>query len=194
MRASRSSLASTSSRSRSSLAADVEELRALAPSHSPARLIAKIEKPEAMDSIEEIVAAAEGIMIARGDLGVELDREAVPTAQLGLLELGRAHAKPAIVATQMLESMTQGSAADPCRGLRRRNGCVQRADAVMLSAETASGRHPVCAVTMLDRIARRAETHQWHDPAGAGVDPCHAAVLIGHRSAPPPTAKLPARD
>ena len=79
-----------------------------------------------MESIEEIVAAADGIMVARGDLGVELDPETVPIAQLRLLELGRAHGKPTIVATQMLESMVTEAAADPRGGLRRRDRGVQR--------------------------------------------------------------------
>lgn len=142
-------------------AADLEELRSLLPHGSPIGLIAKIEKPEAMERIEEIVAAADGLMVARGDLGVELEPEAVPIAQLQLLDLGRAHAKPTIVATQMLESMighpqpTRAEVSDVATAV------FGGADAIMLSAETASGLHPVRAVAIMDRIARRAEGHQW---------------------------------
>ena len=142
-------------------AADLDQLRALLPPSSPTRLIAKIEKPEAMERIEEIVVAADGLMVARGDLGVELDPEAVPIAQLQLLELGRAHAKPTIVATQMLESMIEDPQPTRAEVSDVATAVFSGADAIMLSAETASGRHPVRAVTIMDRIARRAEGHQW---------------------------------
>jgi pyruvate kinase len=157
-------------------AADIAELRTLLPPGSSARLIAKIEKPEAMDCIEEIVATADGIMIARGDLGVELDPEAVPIAQLRLLELSCAHAKPAIVATQMLESMTHEPLPTRAEVSDVATAVFSEADAVMLSAETASGNYPVRAVTMMDRIARRAETRSWH--AGLGVGPGEAASSL----------------
>jgi pyruvate kinase len=150
-------------------AADVDELRALLPPGSATKLIAKIEKPEAMDNIEAIVRAADGLMVARGDLGVELDPEAVPIAQLRLLELARAHAKPAIVATQMLESMIEDPQPTRAEVSDVANAVFSGADAVMLSAETASGRYPVRAVAMMDRIARRAEAHQFH----AGLDGAH---------------------
>jgi len=142
-------------------AADLDELRALLPPGSPARLIAKIEKPEAMERIEAIVGAADGLMVARGDLGVELDPEAVPIAQLRLLELARAHGKPAIVATQMLESMVADPQPTRAEVSDVATAVFSGADAIMLSAETASGRHPVRVVQMMDRIARRAEGHQW---------------------------------
>ena len=156
-------------------AADVAELRALLPEGSATRLIAKIEKPEGMENIEEIVTAADGIMVARGDLGVELDPEEVPIAQLRLLELGRAHAKPVIVATQMLESMIADPQPTRAEVSDVATAVFSGADAIMLSAESASGRHPLRAVAMMDRIARRAESHQWQAglaaaPAGATPD------------------------
>jgi pyruvate kinase len=142
-------------------AADVDELRALLPPGATTRLIAKIEKPEALEDIDAIVRAADGLMVARGDLGVELEPEAVPIAQLALLELGRAHAKPTIVATQMLESMIEDPQPTRAEVSDVATAVFSAADAVMLSAETASGSHPVRAVAMMDRIARRTEAHQW---------------------------------
>jgi pyruvate kinase len=152
-------------------AEDLAELRAMLPQGSRTKLISKIEKPEAMENIEEIVAASDGIMVARGDLGVELDPESVPIAQLRLLELGRAAAKPTIVATQMLESMVNEAQPTRAEVSDVATAVFSASDAVMLSAETASGAHPVRAVTMMDRIARRAEAHQWAARLGNG--PAH---------------------
>jgi pyruvate kinase len=122
-------------------------------------IISKIEKPEALDNIEEILAISDGIMVARGDLGVELDPELVPAAQAALVDVARSAGKPVIVATQMLESMierarpTRAEVSDVANAVR--SGC----DAVMLSAETAVGRFPILAVEMMDRVARQAEAH-----------------------------------
>jgi pyruvate kinase len=146
---------------------DLAELRAMLPEGSRTKLISKIEKPEAMENIEEIVAASDGIMVARGDLGVELDPETVPIAQLRLLELGRAAAKPTIVATQMLESMVNEAQPTRAEVSDVATAVFSASDAVMLSAETASGAHPVRVVSMMDRIARRAEAHQWAARVGA---------------------------
>ena len=143
-------------------AADVVLLRQLidkAGADTP--IIAKIEKPEALHAIEEILAASDGIMVARGDLGVELPPEQVPVAQEMLVELARARARPVIVATQMLESMitsptpTRAEVTDVASAVR------SGADAVMLSAETAAGAFPVEAVQMMDRVARNVEGHLW---------------------------------
>lgn len=143
-------------------ASDVVELRELVTSQgSDAGIIAKIEKPEALDEIGAIIDAADGLMVARGDLGVELPAEQVPLVQDRLLELAREHNKPAIVATQMLESMieharpTRAEVSDVAHAVRT------AADAMMLSGETAVGRHPVEAVRMMDRIARRSEGYMW---------------------------------
>lgn len=143
-------------------AADVRELRELIDAqHAKAWIIAKIEKPEALDEIEAILDAADGLMVARGDLGVELDAEQVPLVQDRLLELAQVRNKPAIVATQMLESMiqnprpTRAEVADVAHAVRT------AADAVMLSGETAVGRYPLDAVRMMDRIARRSEAYMF---------------------------------
>jgi pyruvate kinase len=142
--------------------ADVLELRELVDrSNSHAAIIAKIEKPEALEQIDSIVAAADGLMVARGDLGVELPPQAVPLAQDQLIDLARRHAKPVIVATQMLESMiehprpTRAEVSDVANAVR--NG----ADALMLSAETAAGAYPIKAVKMMDDVIRRTERYLW---------------------------------
>ena len=139
---------------------DVEELRALLPADGP-RIIAKIERPESLDCIEDIVEAADGIMVARGDLGVELPPEEVPVVQRQLVALSRARNKPCIVATQMLESMIESSQPTRAEVSDVSTAVFSGADAVMLSAETASGEHPVDAVQMMDRIARVAEAHMF---------------------------------
>ncbi len=138
--------------------ADVLELRQLMDEAGACvGIIAKIEKPEALEDIDAIVDAADGLMVARGDLGVELPPQAVPLAQDQLVELARKHAKPVIVATQMLESMmenprpTRAEVSDVATAVR--NG----ADAVMLSGETAAGDYPVKAVEMMDDVVRRTE-------------------------------------
>lgn len=145
---------------------DVEDLRALvSETDSQVAIVAKIEKPEALDNIDEILAAADAIMVARGDLGVELPPQAVPNAQIQLIDLARDYRKPVIVATQMLESMidhprpTRAEVSDVANAVR------SGADAVMLSAETASGRYPLEAVKMMDDIARQTEAYLWRQGA-----------------------------
>ena len=145
---------------------DVEDLRALiSETNSHIAIVAKIEKPEALDNISEIMDAADAIMVARGDLGVELPPQAVPNAQDQLIDMARSHRKPVIVATQMLESMidhprpTRAEVSDVANAVRG------GADAVMLSAETASGKYPVEAVKMMDDIARQTEAYLWRQGA-----------------------------
>ncbi len=127
-----------------------------------AGLIAKIEKPSALDSLPQIVAEADGVMIARGDLGVEIPPEDVPGRQKEIIRLCRQLDRPVIVATQMLESMittptpTRAEASDVATAI------YDGADAVMLSAETASGQFPAEAVAMMDRIIRRTEAHPFY--------------------------------
>ena len=144
-------------------AEDVRSLLALIDD-SPWRpsVIAKIEKPEALENLEEILDTADGIMVARGDLGVELPPEQVPIAQTQLVRAARLHDKPVIVATQMLESMI--TAARPTRAeVSDVSGAVASgADAVMLSAETAIGEYAVDAVETMHRIARQTESYQFH--------------------------------
>ena len=117
-----------------------------------ARLIAKIEKPLAVEKIEEIVDAADGIMIARGDLGVEVDAAEVPALQKRLIRLCRIKSRPVIVATQMLESMTASPTPTRAEASDVATAVYEGADAVMLSAETASGSYPVEAVDIMRRI------------------------------------------
>jgi len=162
-------------------ASEIEQLRAItASAGSPPAIIAKIEKPEALDHIDEILEAADAIMVARGDLGVELPPQAVPTVQYQLIDLARTYRKPVIVATQMLESMiehlrpTRAEVTDVATAVRG------GADAVMLSGETAVGRHPVAAVRIMDEIARQTEGYLWEQGA--------FGTLTKIRDAAPPLA------
>lgn len=140
-------------------AEDVADLRALLPEDDDERpaIVAKIEHPEALENIEAIVAAADGVMVARGDLGVELPPEEVPVIQRELVRLSRLHGKPCIVATQMLETMIDHAQPTRAEVSDVSTAVFSGADAVMLSAETASGSYPVEAVQMMDRIARQVE-------------------------------------
>ena len=145
---------------------DVEALRALiSEANAQAAIIAKIEKPEALNNIDEILDAADGTMVARGDLGVELPPQAVPNAQDQLIDLARIHRKPVIVATQMLESMLTHSRPTRAEVTDVANAVRSGTDAVMLSAETASGKYPVEAVKMMDDISRQTEGYQWRQAA-----------------------------
>ncbi|MBI2970493.1 MAG: pyruvate kinase [Gammaproteobacteria bacterium] len=143
-------------------AADVMELKELIwEQESKAAVVAKIEKSEALDEAGRILDVADGVMIARGDLGVELKPEYVPVAQSQLIDMARRKFKPVIVATQMLESMIEHSRPTRAEVTDISYAVTLGADAVMLSAETASGRYPVRAVEMMDRIARQTESYLW---------------------------------
>jgi len=126
-----------------------------------AALVSKIEKPEALECIEEILDESDAIMVARGDLGVELPPERVPVTQSQLVELARSRGKPVIVATQMMESMIVNPRPTRAEVSDVAGAVWSGTDAVMLSAETASGAWPVAAVEMMDRVARDAEAHLW---------------------------------
>lgn len=129
---------------------------AFAGPHPP--VIAKLEKPEALERLEAILQEAGGVMVARGDLGVEISPERVPMAQKRIIALAVEMGRPVITATQMLESMTEQSRPTRAEASDVANAVLDGTDAVMLSAETASGRHPVAVVRMMDRIVRAAET------------------------------------
>ncbi|ASJ02551.1 pyruvate kinase [Thermococcus profundus] len=123
-------------------------------------IVAKIERPDAIRNFDEILSAADGVMIARGDLGVEMPIEKLPILQKKLIEKAVTAGKPAIVATQMLESMTVEKLPTRAEVTDVANAILDGADAVMLSEETAVGKYPVDAVRMMARIARATEAYR----------------------------------
>ncbi len=124
-------------------------------------IIAKIEMREALENIEDIIEICEGIMVARGDLGVETPAERVPFEQKRIIKLCNRASKPVITATQMLESMTQNPRPTRAEASDVYNAIIDGTDAVMLSAESAAGAFPVRAVEVMANIARTAEEHIW---------------------------------
>ena len=129
-------------------------------------VIAKLEKPEAIENLEAILRASEGVMVARGDLGVEMNPECVPVVQKNIIAKAREFRRPVITATQMLESMIENPRPTRAEASDVANAIFDGSDAVMLSAETASGKYPVEAVQMMARIIEAAEAsiHEYPRP------------------------------
>ncbi|GMA27568.1 pyruvate kinase [Arenivirga flava] len=134
-------------------------------------VIAKVEKPQAVDHLEEIIEAFDSIMVARGDLGVELPLEAVPIVQKRAVEIARRLAKPVIVATQMLESMISSPVPTRAETSDVANAVLDGADAVMLSGETSVGEYPVVTVQTMARIVASTEEHGLERIAPLGSKP-----------------------
>jgi pyruvate kinase len=120
-------------------------------------VISKLEKPEAIENLEGILRVSDGVMVARGDLGVEMNPETVPVVQKNIIARAREFRRPVITATQMLESMTQNPRPTRAEASDVANAIFDGSDAVMLSAETASGKYPIEAVSMMSRIIHEAE-------------------------------------
>ncbi len=153
---------------------DVEEARSLIGNR--AGVLSKIEKPSALEHLDEIVAVSDAIMVARGDLGVELPPERVPIAQRQIIRTAREAGRPVIVATHMLESMVSAPTPTRAEASDVATAVYQGADAVMLSAELAVGSHPQTVVAIMDRIIKAVES-----------DPDHWAGLLRDLAIPEPT-------
>jgi pyruvate kinase len=139
---------------------DVAEARRLIAGR--AAVLVKLEKPAAIDRLEELIELADAVMVARGDLGVELPAEDVPALQKRIVSAGREAGKPVVVATQMLDSMVHAPAPTRAEASDVATAVYDGADAVMLSAETASGEYPLESVTMMNRIIRRVEQDPYY--------------------------------
>ena len=161
-------------------ASDMAELKKLVAGRTAC--LAKIEKPAALEDLESILDYSDGLMVARGDLGVECPPEEVPVAQKAILRAARNRGVPAIVATQMLESMTSQPTPTRAEASDVANAVYEGADAVMLSAETAAGQYPLEAVQVMDRIIERVERDpRWPrlmDAEHAGMDDVDADALV----------------
>jgi pyruvate kinase len=131
----------------------------------PTPVIAKIETPDAVENLESVVAASDGVMVARGDLGVEFPPERVPVIQRQILLVARRVRRPVIVATEMLQSMTKSTRPTRAEASDVANAVFSGADVLMLSGETATGDHPTLAVAMMSAIAMEAEKSPFFESA-----------------------------
>src|SRR6185312_12357750 len=131
----------------------------------------KLEKPQAVDNLVEIISAFDAVMVARGDLGVELPLEDVPIVQKRTIEIARQQAKPVIVATQVLESMIENSRPTRAEASDAANAVLDGADALMLSGETSVGKNPFATVRTMARIIENTETHGLHRIRPLGTRP-----------------------
>jgi pyruvate kinase len=134
-------------------------------------VIAKLERPEALDRLEAVIDTFDGMMVARGDLGVETALERVPLVQKRAIDLCRRRSKPVIVATEMLESMVERNRPTRAEASDVANAVLDGADALMLSAETSIGRHPIEAVTTMARIITASESRPEPPPSRSRIDP-----------------------
>jgi pyruvate kinase len=164
-------------------AEDLAQLRQLVPPQM--KLVAKIEKAAALDELARILGACDAVMVARGDLGVELPFEEVPIVQKRLIHEANQHGKPVITATQMLESMVHNPRPTRAEASDVANAILDGTDAVMLSAETATGDYPLEAVRAMDRICREMERHALGKddrrlaPRGEAAVPVEDSIAIG---------------
>lgn len=176
---------------------DVDHIRKLLGPTNNIEIIAKIETREAARNIDDIIAASDGVMVARGDLGVELPPEEVPLLQKEIVKKCNCAGKPVIIATQMLKSMTENPAPTRAEVADVANAILDGTDAVMLSEETAMGKYPVEAVRMMSRIAERIERspaiyHRYEVSTGTvteaiGESACQIADRIGAAAIIPST-------
>ncbi|MFN7710263.1 MAG: pyruvate kinase [Holosporales bacterium] len=153
---------------------DIEDAKKLIGEN--AGIIAKLEKPQAIDHLDQIVRLSDAVMVARGDLGVEMAPEDVPAMQKRIISTCRALGRPVIVATQMLESMIHAPTPTRAEASDVANAVYDGVDAVMLSAESASGSYPLEAVQMMDRIIKRVE-----------ADPLYRCLINANATTPDPT-------
>jgi pyruvate kinase len=161
-------------------AADVREARELmtAAGGADVPLVAKLERPQALEHLDEILAACEGVMVARGDLGLEMPLERVPTAQKDITRHARRRGLPVIVATQVFESMTTEPRPTRAEVSDAANAVGDGVDAIMLAGETAVGAFPARAVQMLDAVIREAESGQGREADSGQGDPGQAGVTL----------------
>ena len=156
-----------------------EAINKIDPSLSDTPVIAKLERPEAIQNLHEILHVTDGVMVARGDLGVETSPSEVPIMQKTIIREANRHAKLVITATQMLDSMVTNPRPTRAEASDVANAVFDGSDAVMLSAESASGLYPVESVVMMDQIIRTAEEHfdEWGFGDHVPIDPTHNSAI-----------------